>query len=318
LTTLPTAAFETRRDARHLTGLTTDLVVYLDHPMSADRDAVLALVDRFHSLVPKSVFKWYRTETMTKDKPCTPRTFGIPRAWWRDGAERKDTRYLQIRDGEAYNSLPNHALRLSCDELEEGDERPWQPSSVRFVFPASWSSERTSTLLETALFMAETLPVASGHAGLCVERNEYYPEISISPAYRLAMRYQGADIDYRLSDEEFDHLKTINWLTIVGDKLLARVRGRDAVRKSVAGTDIRVHDAKHGLVLQASDRPALGDVNKGDLLPAYRAAYRALAPLFAPAFTPAFGVSESGDDARNEEATEAWYRRFGREATHAR
>jgi hypothetical protein len=315
---LQTAAFETARDGTPLTSLTTDVTVYLAHPISIDRDAVFAILERFHALVPKGIFKWYITESMTKDKPCAARTFGIPSAWWREGAARKATRYLQIKDGEAYNSLPTHAVRLSCYELEAGKSRPWEPSSLRFVFPASWAEEKPGVLLEMALLVADRLPIASGHAGLCIERSSYREEAAIRSAYPLAMRFQGIDIDYRLCQAEFEHLKTVNWITIVGDELVARIHGRAAVRARAAQSGVQVHETAHGIVLQAGDRPALGDINRGELLPAYRAAYRCVAGLFAPAFAPAFHLTVPRDSQRNEELTEAWYRRFARGSADAR
>ena len=62
--------FETERAGKPLTALTTDVVVYLDHPMSQHRDAVLRALDRFYELLPRETLCWYSTETMSKDKPA--------------------------------------------------------------------------------------------------------------------------------------------------------------------------------------------------------------------------------------------------------
>jgi hypothetical protein len=299
--------FQTERAGKPLTALTADVVAYLDHPMSQHKDEVLRALDRFYELLPRDTLGWYSTETMSKDKPATKRTFDIPRAWWRDGAKLAQLRYLQMHDGETYNAVPHAGLRLKCNEIEPGDERPWNPSLIRFMFPAHWGEERPQDMIGMARSLVDTLPIVSGHGGYCIERNAYYEEASIRSAFPLGMRYQGADIDYRVCRFEFDHLKAVNWLTLVGARLLERLGWKPALRRQLEGAGVLVHEVKFGVVLQAGDLPSLGDVNRGDSLDAYRAVYRVVSPLFAPELTPPFDLGR-GNDA---ELTDTWYRRFG-------
>jgi Protein of unknown function (DUF3396) len=312
--TIPASEVFERQDSdQPLTALTADVAVYIPHAISAHKDAVYRALDAFYSIVPPSSLKWYRTETMTKDKPCTPRALSIPKSWWKEDMELKPLRYMQIRDGDAYNSVPRCGVRLSCHELGRDEERPWEPSLVRFMLPAIQVAQDPNELLSLGRLLADELPISSGHAGYCIECNSYDEEESIRAAYPLAMRYLGADIDYRLSDDEFSFLKTVNWLTIVGDSLLDSRGGRAVVRRRIDDSTVTVHEAKHGLIFQAGNAPALGDVNRGEVLGSYRSVYRALADLFAPVFTPPFHLTVPRQRDVNEEKTEAWYRRYARE-----
>lgn len=306
--------FETSSKDRELTALTIDLAIYLDHSLAPHGDALIKALDAFLALVPRETLTWYRTDTMTRGKPCTARSLAIPKTWFRPGSAPKLHHFLEVHDGPAYASVPRSGFRLSSYELEAGAQRPWEPSRVRFMFPAATFHANPAPVLQLAQQLADDFPIVSGHGGYCIERNDaYYSEASMMAAYPLAMRFQGADLDYRLSDEEFTFLKTVNWLTLVGNPLLERIGGPDALAERLKDSGVQVHRAKLGLILQAGERPALGDVNRGEWLPAYRAVYRALSDLFAPAFTPAFHLTIPGDGHANEEKTEAWYRRFERE-----
>jgi hypothetical protein len=311
---LPIALFEHEDVGRPVTALTADLAVYLDQPLNAHADALSRMLETFFSFVPRSTMTWFGTESTTKDKPCSARTFSIPQTWYRKGSPKKDERALQIRDGAEYNSVPRSGLRLSSHELEEDEDRPFEPSLIRFMFPAQAVHADPAPLLSLARQLADELPLASGHSGFCIERNYgYYQTASMLAAYPVAMRFQGVDIDCPVSDVMFDHLKTINWLTIVGDALLARVGGRQAARALVSDPSVVVHEHKHALIFQAGDQPRLGDVNRGEWLPAYRAVYRALADLFAPEFTPSFDATSPPDALLDQDKTETWYRRFERD-----
>lgn len=311
-------AFEVATGDRELTVQTTDVTVYLDHALTSHAEALTKAVDAFLTLVSRDALTWYRTDAMTRGKPCTARSLAIPKTWFRPGSAFKVHRFLQVQDGTAYASVPRCGFRISSHELEAGEPRPWEPSLVRFMLPAAASRADPAPLLQLAQQLADDFPIVSGHSRYCIERNDaYYSQPSMMAAYPLAMRFQGADLDYRLSDEEFVFLKTVNWLTIVGDPLLERIGGRAALCASINEPEVIVHDAKFGLILQAGERPALGDVNRGEWLPSYRAVYRALAELFAPTFTPAFHLTIPGDPHVDEERTEAWYRRFEREIERA-
>lgn len=296
------------RKGNPMTALVGDAVALLDEPLTRHGPAVERVLEALWGILPKERMSIYRTETMRYEKPVGPRTLNIPKTWWRPGGRHREVRYFQVRDGGMPSQVPRCGLRISSYELEDGKPRLWEPSRVRFMLPAEAVAENPQPLLHIALTLANELPLLSGHAGYCIERSEFAEGQSLAAAYPLAMRYPGADIDYRLSDEEFDYLKTVNWLTTVGDRFLERIGGRAAVRARVDHPDVVVHDAKFGLIFQAGEAPALGDVNRGELLPAYRAVYRVLADLFASEFTPAFrlGVAALEDP----EKTEAWYRRF--------
>jgi hypothetical protein len=313
LTPKEIAKFETRHAEDALTSLGADVAIYLDHAISEHADAVVKAMAALFALVPRATFKWYRTDTMERGKACTSRTFGMPAAWWKAGIARREFRFLEIQDGEKYHSIPHHLIRLSCNELEEGKARPWKPSLLRFAFPASFAWEKADDIRSLALLFGNEFPMTSGHGGFVIESNAYFEHESIRAAIPLALRYRGVDLDSEQLRLEFDFLKTINWLTLVGDTLLQRIGGRGEVRRRIQDPSVLVHDVKHGLVIQAGPSPQIGDVNRAEFLPSYRAVYVALKDLFADEFTPPFSLTAPRRRHEDQEKTQAWYHRFAKE-----
>lgn len=133
--------------------------------------------------------------------------------------------------------------------------------------------------------------------------------------YMLSRRFDGLDlgIPWDSSDEAFHGLRTINWLTFVGDDIAERMNGRDGI-KAALPPDIPVTDLDHGLMIQAGPRPILGDVNQLEDLSDYYRVGRALKPLAVQ--LPAILNPETSrvegypSNIGGPENTERWYKRF--------
>ena len=78
-----------------------------------------------------------------------------------------------------------------------------------------------------------------------------------------------------------DGIFTVNWITVVHDKWLEKLGGRQAVEKACT-PPLRALPWSHGLIIQAGDDPGLGDQNEPEFgLPAYFAAAKLLRPIRA-------------------------------------
>lgn len=128
--------------------------------------------------------------------------------------------------------------------------------------------------------------------------------------FALAQRFQGVEVQdpWFTQNAAKTVLPVVQWLTIVSDDLLRRVGGRKVLDGLPEG--IVVHDYGTGVIVQAGPAPSLGDVNKGDRLPLYRAVAKKLAKLRHKDPLP-LGFNEPGSLGKEE--TLKWYRRLERE-----
>jgi hypothetical protein len=74
----------------------------------------------------------------------------------------------------------------------------------------------------------------------------------------------------------------VNWVTLLGNRLLERAGGERAVRSMLGpGVDVRPLDTGNGIAIVAGDHPETGDLAAGNDLPLYRSVGRTLRTLRA-------------------------------------
>lgn len=129
----------------------------------------------------------------------------------------------------------------------------------------------------------------------------------------VAMRFPGLDVDdlTGVSIHCEQGIKSVNFLTAVSDRLLAKVGGAQAVATQ-AGAGIEVHRYDTGAVFQAGPVPQIGDTTRGFLPDRYVALGRALKPLRAP-YPNALVYDPTGKD--NKAFTQRWLARFDGEGS---
>ncbi|MEL7090408.1 MAG: type VI immunity family protein [Pseudomonadota bacterium] len=86
--------------------------------------------------------------------------------------------------------------------------------------------------------------------------------------------------------EFLPRIKRANWLTLVRNLMLEELcAGRATVEAALGkAEEVQLHDLGDGMIIQAGDAPALGDVTEGNRLPSYRAVARALAGARLPSY----------------------------------
>jgi len=197
-------------------------------------------------------------------------------------------------------------------------QRPFtQLGYLRFSFPVTWLSEHPDVLPEMLLTFCRRLKPVSGYGGIgmneCADSGlsaRYTPIV-----YEVAQRFPGFEPDYPadhiLSLEKGDGgIKSINWLTVVGDRLLAKLGGADAVQAALVALDSRfiVQRFTGGAMIQAGPRPELGDAALADWPELYVKLAKYLKPIRVAKHFPFHrpGPGDHFDQAR----TDAWLRRF--------
>lgn len=125
--------------------------------------------------------------------------------------------------------------------------------------------------------------------------------------FAVGMRYPGLDLQSH-SNSSFvarTGLKSVNWLTFVGDFLSANANLKFS---EGAKGNLQIRRQSHGWVIQAGVAPCIGDVNRRNPCAAYAEVGRLLAPVRAKNH-PAFILDEKLPIASSER-TERWLSRF--------
>lgn len=140
----------------------------------------------------------------------------------------------------------------------------------------------------------------------------------LNNAYGLLKRFPGLDHEESglWSNQVKDHvhkIRTINWLTVLGEPLIAEIGGRETMRTALHDErpilDCPMFDYEGGTVMQAGGEPELGDLNFGFIPETYRNVARVTKPLRFEEYRSGAlaGVPKPLD---NLEETRSWIARF--------
>lgn len=96
----------------------------------------------------------------------------------------------------------------------------------------------------------------------------------------LATRFVGLDLDYpnTIARRCRDGIRTVNWLTAIDERRLARVGGAETVLR-VAGPTVAAMPYSRGTIFVAGDAPEVGDTDAGKSPAAYHQLGRVVAPI---------------------------------------
>jgi hypothetical protein len=127
------------------------------------------------------------------------------------------------------------------------------------------------TLRECLLCWCKIIRPAHGSAGLCTVT----PDMTGEPdAYRMLQQFPGLTMvqDLSFSGESknvFNRIKTVNWLTVLGDVVLDELGGLKAAQDALE-PDCTIYPYPGGIVIQAGPEPQWGDTLLGDVPELYR------------------------------------------------
>jgi Protein of unknown function (DUF3396) len=186
-------------------------------------------------------------------------------------------------------------------------------SAVTAAMPACSNAEQPNVelLLSAVLRWCEIVRPVHGCAGFTLV---FATGMSQNTAYALQLlkRFPGFDtgssVDFSIrAKATHNRIKSINWLTVLCDDIVGELGGIERLRGEL-GPACTLHRYAGGIVIQAGDRPQLGDTQRGDIPEVYRLVARVTRPVRFEQYKHAlFEVPDGMDDLAE---TLAWVRRF--------
>jgi hypothetical protein len=196
-----------------------------------------------------------------------------------------------------------HGMALDASVLNED---PGATCAVAFWLPTEYlEAHGPAQVRKLALELGSQLPFNSGHAGLSFYFTEDMAGIS-DPLRELCFRHPGMDMPAmeKLPMRLGTRIKGISWLTFLGSPVLDSVGGAAGLRARLHSAAIGVEELGAGrAVVALGEWPEAGDIEHGNVLPAYRELARVLEPWLSQApRSPWSGFTD--EDVRR------WERRF--------
>jgi hypothetical protein len=264
-------------------------------------------IEHFYSTALEQVgdhLRFYQTDSMKKPKPAKGGAANGLRALLHVGAKVPVFYKLFVESEDAAHEAPRYSIALQANRM-------LQAGALRLAMPVEEVLGRERHFVALAAELTRTLTFSSGYGGFSFNlagESDLQSTGKVRSA-ALSHRWYGIDIE-SLSQTVYairQGLKSVGWLTLVGNRWLATLGGVDALA-AVLPAAITVHPLPSGVLIQAGPHPRLGDVNRTEDLGPYRAVGRVLAPLRSPAhprylFTDAL---ENEDDGW----TQQWLARF--------
>jgi hypothetical protein len=242
-------------------------------------------------------------------------------AKWAKSAARTGEQAVSVRSGAAPESIGPWSFTLSVtpEMTAEGKKfvaafaaqtggttKDPDASYLSFTAPIGQLLPDASAFRDLVLWVASSLPVRSGHAGLGFSYNSGAP--SEERDEQLAAwnkRYHGIDVGSPECSAPFasSHIRGVSWLTLLDDELVKPIGGCKALDALDAlDPEITIHTLPHGVAIQAGAAPRLGDVNELEDMTPYIKVNRLLKPIRAEEMYPPSGMDP--DEARE------WLARF--------
>lgn len=159
-------------------------------------------------------------------------------------------------------------------------------SSISMYLPASWPEHvGYDQYRATVHGWCEKLKPAYGTAGLSILFNEGRQGLSDRLlAFPIARRFPGLDLPehsrwyVRMNRLKRRAIRTINWLTFIDDGLVTELGGQAGLKEQL-GASCPVLPYEGGVIIQAGDRPQLGDIDRGLIPEDYRRVAEVLKPI---------------------------------------
>ncbi len=140
------------------------------------------------------------------------------------------------------------------------------------------------------------------------------PGMSQNSVYALQLmnRFPGFDfpsaVDFTMEvGGVHDRIKSVNWLTALGDELVAQLGGLEMMRQALEPA-CTVHAYDGGVVIQAGPTPRLGDTHANDVPAEYRLAARFTRPVRFEDYDE--GLFRVPKELNKRDETLKWIRRF--------
>lgn len=297
-----------KNDEGEFLKLCIDVTVYWQGSVFDRVHGVLDFYAQALSVIRNDV-KYYVTETMEGARKIKDNTFELVPFWFAQSKKKRGLYIFILEGGEKADTISDVGFYLHADEEGEG-----KCGALRLILPVS-CVDHPQKFVEIAKSLVRNLDFQSGHAGFAIN---WHPTadsaddaLSVFPT--IARRYPGIDLSdlnmtlYAIRDARQPGIKCINWLTLLGSDLTMAAGGIEALRAQLP-SDCPIYPLeKGGCLIQAGERPDVGDKNLNAILPSYGAVGHLLAPLRFANHPEFIGSTSAVPD---EDLTAEWLSRF--------
>jgi hypothetical protein len=275
--------------------LCVDITLYWTGTLEDHAKDILRFYNRSMEFLRQNV-TYYCTESMRRYQKADSTTLEMLPFWLNSQRARREYYCLELTAAADPEVATDRALSFRQNHAA---------GVLRLVLPLEYVQSSSRPLKDLTVELVGNFVFAYGHSGYAFSMNENDPDLCHSARlqmYPLGMRHPGIDIPSTGSSFHCvrDGIKCINWLTLLGDTF---VRG---FKPTEADERIVMERLPHGILIQAGPRPEMGDVKRGQLLPAYHAVGRRVVHLRAVNH-PSFIVLDKVTD---DDATNQWLSRF--------
>ena len=220
---------------------------------------ICACVDEYLEIA-KSHLRWASNSNNKKWLDLRKQSVPPPREWVLTQEPRPW--HVTYHAGETYEDASSYEL-----EVLVGAE--WDKFSLSYfhaALPLSWVNAEFIRLIHS---WCERLTPYHGYAGLGLMQSldEPQPRYYEDVVYRIAQHFPGLEIDYPPyhSNELLEGIKGVNWLTILGGHFVEKLGGAGALRARLNAKEFGMYPfAGGGVLIQAGERPELGDTEKSE------------------------------------------------------
>jgi len=226
--------------------------------------------------------RFYRTGDMKRFRAQDAKAVEGPSHWFSE-PDILATKILGYRahSGKKAGQIQSPSIRLTL-------LGPMDPPCfvLRIALPIEWGEQPEQVIALTQDALAE-FPLSSGYAGYSLLWDDPDPLVDrevLQWAAPLMLRHPGLGYGgaVRMSNAAEHGVAAVNWLTFLGAEAAAALGGLPALERSAPAGVSALPLGKSGVILRAGDAPQVGDVNRQDPVPIYRAVGRLVAPVVAP------------------------------------
>jgi Protein of unknown function (DUF3396) len=248
--------------------------------------------------------KFYRTGDMKQFRPFEQKALDAPYHWFSDSKVLATNMLgFQAHAGDSGRQVYPPSIKITLWGFAE------QPHfAFRMGLPVEMGEDpdKLISLVQEAL---ADFPIENGHCGYSFvwDNTSVDKEVS-SWAAPLLLRHPGLGNGnpVKIWNAANQGVATVSWLTLLGPRLTTDLGGRATLEGKCPPEVLILPLGRGGILLRAGLGPELGDVNRRDILPTYRAVGKLVALRRAPddAFNNLRIPGMSKEDAND------WLRRF--------
>jgi hypothetical protein len=295
-------------DGTRIASVCFGITLFANPPITQYADGILKAFSRYSEIVGDEALRVYATDTMHQHKPVTDRALSLLNTWLESNATTRETIGIEYSDADPYYEAPSQRFFVAGDEVPEASE-VW-PSMLRITLDPVWGIERYEEAVQFVINLTNWIPVSSGYVGFAFEYSSYYSEEGAEHAWRYSMQHPGLEIHVPDGSERLavlkDAIRTVSWLTLINETFVLELGGREVLEADLPKS-IKLVDFNGGVLMRVGERPEVGEVNRNEPLPGYRAVYRSLRPLTNEAVKRTTWLDVADNE---EDRTERWLRRW--------